>query len=63
MLGSRGLVGDKWSSRILWFCALGSAVGFYMVALERRAQNMERAMAEYSKELESGGQQSSGGDV
>lgn len=26
---TRGVVGDKWSSRILWLCALGSAVGSF----------------------------------
>ncbi|RWR95094.1 Pentatricopeptide repeat [Cinnamomum micranthum f. kanehirae] len=26
---ARGVVGDKWSSRILWLCALGSAVGSF----------------------------------
>ena len=27
MMGSRGIISDKWSMRILWGCALGSAVG------------------------------------
>ncbi|KAI5662608.1 hypothetical protein M9H77_21931 [Catharanthus roseus] len=44
--GNRGIVGDKWSSRILWICAFGSAIGFYMVAVERQAQNREKMMAE-----------------
>ncbi|AQK60026.1 HrpN-interacting protein from malus protein [Zea mays] len=25
-MGGRGVVGDRWSQRILWICALGSAV-------------------------------------
>ena len=25
-LGGRGVVGDRWSQRILWICALGSAM-------------------------------------
>ncbi|CDP17636.1 unnamed protein product [Coffea canephora] len=44
--GNRGVVGDKWSSRILWVCAIGSAIGLYMVAVERQAQNREKMMAE-----------------
>ncbi|AQK60028.1 HrpN-interacting protein from malus protein [Zea mays] len=24
-MGGRGVVGDRWSQRILWICALGSA--------------------------------------
>ncbi|XP_068660713.1 uncharacterized protein [Aristolochia californica] len=43
---ARGVIGDKWSQRILWLCALGSAVGLYMVAVERQAQNRQRAIAE-----------------
>lgn len=27
MMGSRGVISDKWSMRILWGCVLGSAVG------------------------------------
>ncbi|MQM01779.1 hypothetical protein Taro_034537 [Colocasia esculenta] len=45
-MGTRGVVGDKWSQRILWFCAIGSAISLYMVAVERQAQNRARAMAE-----------------
>jgi len=26
-MGTRGVIGDKWSMRILWACAIGSAVG------------------------------------
>ncbi|KAM7498720.1 hypothetical protein LguiA_023134 [Lonicera macranthoides] len=43
---TRGVISDKWSMRLLWFCALGSAVGLYMVAYERQMQNRERMMAE-----------------
>ncbi|TYI96415.1 hypothetical protein E1A91_D01G071200v1 [Gossypium mustelinum] len=25
-MGTRGVIGDKWSMRILWGCAIGSAV-------------------------------------
>ncbi|CAA2973776.1 Winged helix-turn-helix DNA-binding domain containing [Olea europaea subsp. europaea] len=44
--GNRGVIGDKWSSRILWLTAIGSAIGFYMVAVERQTQNREKMMAE-----------------
>ncbi|PIA42531.1 hypothetical protein AQUCO_02000168v1 [Aquilegia coerulea] len=40
----RGVIGDKWSNRILWLCALGSAVGLWMVGVERQAQNRERML-------------------
>ncbi|RAL39082.1 hypothetical protein DM860_011568 [Cuscuta australis] len=43
---SRGIVPDKWSGRILWVCAIGSAVGMYMVTVERQLQNREKMMAE-----------------
>lgn len=26
-MGSRGVIGDKWSMRVLWACAIGSAIG------------------------------------
>jgi len=26
-MGSRGIINDKWSMRILWGCAIGSAIG------------------------------------
>lgn len=26
-MGSRGIISDKWSMRILWGCAIGSAIG------------------------------------
>nr|XP_016504584.1 PREDICTED: polygalacturonase At1g48100-like [Nicotiana tabacum] len=35
-----------WSGRLLWVCAIGSAIGFYMVAVERQMQNREKMMAE-----------------
>ncbi|CAN6277871.1 unnamed protein product [Urochloa humidicola] len=44
-LGGRGIVGERWSQRILWICALGSAVSLYFVAVERQAQNRARAVA------------------
>ncbi|XP_010913979.1 uncharacterized protein [Elaeis guineensis] len=62
MLGSRGVVGDKWSQRILWFCAIGSAISLYMVAVERQAQNRERMMAEGLKGID-GASGQSGEDV
>lgn len=49
-MGGRGVISDKWSMRILWLCALGSAVGLYMVAVERQTQNRARMMAEALKE-------------
>ncbi|XP_022985081.1 uncharacterized protein LOC111483159 [Cucurbita maxima] len=54
-MGGRGVIGDKWSMRVLWVCALGSAVGFYMVAQERQLQNRARMLAESLKDVESGG--------
>ncbi|KAI4978255.1 hypothetical protein ZWY2020_014809 [Hordeum vulgare] len=38
-MGGRGVVGDRWSQRVLWICAIGSAVSLYFVAVERQAQN------------------------
>ncbi|KAK9024571.1 hypothetical protein V6N11_004729 [Hibiscus sabdariffa] len=58
-MGTRGVIGDKWSMRILWACAIGSAVGLYMVAVERQQQNRDRMMAESLKAMESEG----GGDL
>ncbi|PON84104.1 Winged helix-turn-helix DNA-binding domain containing protein [Trema orientale] len=60
-MGGRGVVGDKWSMRILWACAIGSAIGLYMVAVERQTQNRERMLAESLKAMES--ESSSGEDV
>lgn len=48
-MGSRGVIGDKWSMRILWACAIGSAISLYMVAVERQMQNRERLLAESLK--------------
>uniref|UniRef100_A0A2P2KAB7 Uncharacterized protein n=1 Tax=Rhizophora mucronata TaxID=61149 RepID=A0A2P2KAB7_RHIMU len=45
-MGNRGVIGDKWSMRILWMCAIGTAVGFYMVAVDRQEKNRDRMMAE-----------------
>ncbi|XP_031739245.1 uncharacterized protein LOC101203530 isoform X1 [Cucumis sativus] len=27
-MGGRGVIGDKWSTRVLWVCALGSVIVF-----------------------------------
>lgn len=48
-MGSRGVIGDKWSMRVLWACAIGSAISLYMVAVERQMQNRERMLAESLK--------------
>ncbi|KAK9273229.1 hypothetical protein L1049_018036 [Liquidambar formosana] len=53
-MGTRGVIGDKWSMRVLWMCAIGSAISLYMVAVERQIQNRERMMAESLKAMESG---------
>ncbi|KAK7343180.1 hypothetical protein VNO80_26143 [Phaseolus coccineus] len=55
IMGTRGVIGDKWSMRILWACAIGSAVGLYMVAVERQAQNRARMLAEELKATSSVG--------
>ncbi|KAL5571462.1 hypothetical protein UlMin_021076 [Ulmus minor] len=52
-MGGRGVISDKWSMRVLWMCAIGSAIGLYMVAAERQMQNRERMLAESLKEMES----------
>lgn len=49
----REAISDKWSMRVLWFCAIGSAVGLYMVAVDRQMKNRERAIAEGLKAMES----------
>ncbi|XP_058114435.1 uncharacterized protein LOC131257667 isoform X2 [Magnolia sinica] len=59
---TRGVVGDKWSQRILWFCAIGSALGLWMVGVERQAQNRERMIAE-SLRAAGEDEQSNGVDV
>ncbi|KAK9091428.1 hypothetical protein Sjap_024605 [Stephania japonica] len=75
-MGSRGVIGDKWSMRILWFCALGSAVGIarilllvniysclYMVAVDRQTKNREKMLAESLNAYPGSDGQSSGEDV
>ncbi|KAL2922173.1 Uncharacterized protein RDABS01_013664 [Bienertia sinuspersici] len=52
---TRGTIPDKWSMRVLWLCAIGSAVGLYMVAVERQMQNREKMMAEMGSLESSGG--------
>ncbi|EAZ22097.1 hypothetical protein OsJ_05756 [Oryza sativa Japonica Group] len=54
-LGGRGVVGKRWSQRVLWLCAIGSAVSLYYVAVERQAQNRARAVAEGLKALDGAG--------
>ncbi|KAM1787538.1 hypothetical protein ACFX11_037923 [Malus domestica] len=51
-MGGRGVIGDRWSMRILWACAIGSAVSLYMVAMDRQLKNRERALAEELKAME-----------
>ncbi|KAF4364109.1 hypothetical protein CsatB_029717 [Cannabis sativa] len=55
-MGGRGVIGDKWSMRVLWACAIGSAFSLYLVAAERQLQNRQRMLAESleAMELESG---------
>ncbi|CAL5023405.1 unnamed protein product [Urochloa decumbens] len=62
-LGGRGIVGERWSQRILWICAMGSAVSLYFVAVERQAQNRARAVAEGLKALDGAGGGAAGEDV
>ncbi|KAF0935359.1 hypothetical protein E2562_032050 [Oryza meyeriana var. granulata] len=57
-LGGRGVVGERWSQRVLWLCAIGSAVSLYYVAVERQAQNRARAVAEGLKALDGAGEDS-----
>ncbi|KAH7684274.1 hypothetical protein IHE45_05G232000 [Dioscorea alata] len=53
MFGSnRGVVGDKWSRRILWLCVIGSGISLYMVAVERQAQNRNRMIGEQFSDAE-----------
>ncbi|KAJ0102954.1 uncharacterized protein LOC116142868 [Pistacia vera] len=54
-MGTRGVIGDKWSMRILWACAIGSAIGLYMVAVERQTQNRHRMLAESLEAAEAEG--------
>ncbi|OIW06110.1 hypothetical protein TanjilG_29866 [Lupinus angustifolius] len=60
-MGTGGIIADKWSMRILWACAIGSAVSLYMVAVERQAQNRARMLAEGMKDMDLG--ESNGEDV
>ncbi|XP_073000823.1 uncharacterized protein [Typha latifolia] len=62
MMG-RGVVGDKWSQRILWMCAIGTAISLYFVAVERHAQNRQRMMAEGLKSMDGASSQTDGQDV
>ncbi|KAG6645778.1 hypothetical protein I3843_08G140200 [Carya illinoinensis] len=54
-MGTGGVISDKWSMRILWLCAIGSAVGLYMVAVERQTQNRNRMLAANLKAMEDEG--------
>ncbi|KAG2694443.1 hypothetical protein I3760_08G144600 [Carya illinoinensis] len=54
-MGTGGVISDKWSMRILWLCAIGSAVGLYMVAVERQTQNRNGMLAENLKAMEDEG--------
>ncbi|URD99039.1 hypothetical protein MUK42_31325 [Musa troglodytarum] len=63
MIGSRGVVGEKWSQRILWFCAIGSAISLYMVAVERQAQNRQRMISDGLRDLDGASDKSGGEDV
>ncbi|CAJ2646505.1 unnamed protein product [Trifolium pratense] len=61
-MGTRGVIADKWSMRVLWACAIGSAVSLYMVAVERQKQNRQKMLlAEGLKGMELG--ESNGEDV
>ncbi|XP_020109037.1 uncharacterized protein LOC109724582 [Ananas comosus] len=60
---ARGVVGEKWSQRILWVCAIGSAISLYFVAVERQAQNRARMMAEGLKSVDGLSSHSGGEDV
>eukprot|EP00257_Ricinus_communis_P021075 XP_015580472.1 uncharacterized protein LOC8288356 [Ricinus communis] len=51
-MGTRGVIGDKWSMRILWACAIGSAISLYMVAVERQQKNRDRMLAESLQDME-----------
>ncbi|XP_047319994.1 uncharacterized protein LOC124924009 [Impatiens glandulifera] len=51
---SRGLITDKWSMRILWACAVGSAISFFMVAQERQLQNRDKMLADSLNEADGG---------
>ncbi|KAL2327681.1 hypothetical protein Fmac_021108 [Flemingia macrophylla] len=51
---TRGVIEDRWSMRILWACAIGSAVSLYMVAVERQKKNREKMLAEELRAMELG---------
>ncbi|CAK8563287.1 unnamed protein product [Lathyrus sativus] len=53
-MGARGVIADKWSMRVLWACAIGSAVSLYMVAVERQKQNRQKMLAEGLRGMELG---------
>ncbi|KAD3066835.1 hypothetical protein E3N88_34715 [Mikania micrantha] len=44
-MGGRGVISDR-SMRVLWITAIGSAIGLYMVAVERQTQNREKMLAD-----------------
>ncbi|GJW00549.1 hypothetical protein Tco_1555800 [Tanacetum coccineum] len=43
---TKGVICDKWSMRVLWLTAIESAIGLYMVDVERQKQNNENMLAE-----------------
>ncbi|KAH9625386.1 hypothetical protein KSS87_011457 [Heliosperma pusillum] len=55
---ARGTIPDKWSMRVLWACAIGSAVGLYMVAVDRQMKNREKMIAQGLASVDSGGHSS-----
>ncbi|KAL5736289.1 hypothetical protein ACOSQ2_031077 [Xanthoceras sorbifolium] len=59
-MGSRGVISDKWSMRVLWLCAIGSGISLYMVAVDRQMKNRDRLLAESLRAAEAEG---SGEDV
>ncbi|KAH7544160.1 hypothetical protein JRO89_XS15G0119600 [Xanthoceras sorbifolium] len=60
VMGSRGVISDKWSMRVLWLCAIGSGISLYMVAVDRQMKNRDRMLAESLRAAEAEG---SGEDV
>ncbi|XP_074556319.1 uncharacterized protein LOC141812183 [Curcuma longa] len=60
MSGSRGIVGEKWSQKILWICAIGSAISLYLVGVERQTQNRFQKMADDLDDIDYS--EKSGGD-
>ncbi|KAF6146530.1 hypothetical protein GIB67_008816, partial [Kingdonia uniflora] len=52
----RGVIADKWSMRILWGCAFGSAIGLWMVGVDRQKENREKVMAESLRAMDADGQ-------